>query len=143
MAGSSSRSRSGSAATSSTQALVGHWQARPQTGDWHADRRAGQLEVGSASPLPSPTEVEIRGRDLVSGLPKTITIGSEEVREALDETVIHHHDAVKDTSTAPRRSSPGTSWIGALPLPRRRLCCKDWRNGCAMSANALPMQSHP
>ena len=45
-----------------------------------------KLEAGSASPLPEEVEAEIRGRDLVSGLPKTITLGSEEVREALDET---------------------------------------------------------
>ena len=40
---------------------------------------------------------EIRGRDLVSGLPKTITLGSEEVREALEEPVGHIVEAVKDT----------------------------------------------
>ena len=50
-----------------------------------------KLEAGSASPLPEEVEVEIRGRDLVSGLPKTITLGSEEVREALDETGRPHH----------------------------------------------------
>src|SRR5258707_3142081 len=56
-----------------------------------------KLEAGSASPLPEEVEVEIRGRDLVSGLPKTITLGSAEVREALDETISHIVDAVKDT----------------------------------------------
>ena len=56
-----------------------------------------KLEAGSASPLPEEVEVEIRGRDLVSGLPKTITLGSAEVREALDEPIGHIVDAVKDT----------------------------------------------
>ena len=60
-------------------------------------RRRSSSRPGSASPLPEEVEVEIRGRDLVSGLPKTITLGSEEVREALDETVGHIVDAVKDT----------------------------------------------
>src|SRR5512147_2143679 len=48
-----------------------------------------KLEAGSASPLPEEVDVEIRGRDLVSGLPKTITLGSAEVREALDEPISH------------------------------------------------------
>jgi len=52
---------------------------------------------GAASPLPEEVEVEIRGRDLVSGLPKTITLGSEEVRQALEEPVNHIVEAVKDT----------------------------------------------
>jgi rod shape-determining protein MreB len=56
-----------------------------------------KLAAGSASPLAREVETEIRGRDLVSGLPKTITLGSEEVREALDETVGHLVDAVKET----------------------------------------------
>jgi rod shape-determining protein MreB len=56
-----------------------------------------KLEAGSASPLPEEVEVEIRGRDLVSGLPKTIVLGSAEVREALDEPIGHIIDAVKDT----------------------------------------------
>jgi rod shape-determining protein MreB len=56
-----------------------------------------KLKAGSASPLAREVEVEIRGRDLVSGLPKTVTLGSEEVREALEETVGHIVDAVKET----------------------------------------------
>jgi rod shape-determining protein MreB len=56
-----------------------------------------KLEAGSAAPLSNEVSVEIRGRDLISGLPKTISLGSEEVREALDETVGHIVDAVKDT----------------------------------------------
>ena len=56
-----------------------------------------KLEAGSASPLPEEVRSEIRGRDLVSGLPKTITLGSEEVREALGEPVGHIVEAVKDT----------------------------------------------
>jgi rod shape-determining protein MreB and related proteins len=56
-----------------------------------------KLEAGSASKLAQEVKTEIRGRDLVSGLPKTVTLGSEEVREALDETVGHIVDAVKET----------------------------------------------
>jgi len=56
-----------------------------------------KLQAGSASPLKKEVTVEIRGRDLVSGLPKTVTLGSEEVREAIDEPVAHIVDAVKET----------------------------------------------
>jgi rod shape-determining protein MreB len=56
-----------------------------------------KLEAGSASPLAEEVEVEIRGRDLVSGLPKTIVLGSAEVRAALEEPIGHILDAVKDT----------------------------------------------
>jgi rod shape-determining protein MreB len=56
-----------------------------------------KLTAGSASPLAREVEVEIRGRDLVSGLPKTVALGSEEVRGALDETVGHIVEAVKET----------------------------------------------
>jgi len=56
-----------------------------------------KLAAGSASPLAREVETEIRGRDLVAGLPKTVTLGSEEVREALEEPVSHIVGAVKET----------------------------------------------
>jgi rod shape-determining protein MreB and related proteins len=56
-----------------------------------------KVAAGSASPLSREVETEIRGRDLVAGLPKTVTLGSEEVREALEEPVGHIVGAVKET----------------------------------------------
>jgi rod shape-determining protein MreB and related proteins len=56
-----------------------------------------KLEAGSASPLTEEARMEIRGRDLVSGLPKTVELGSEEVRQALEEPVGQIVEAVKDT----------------------------------------------
>jgi rod shape-determining protein MreB len=56
-----------------------------------------KLELGSAAPLPEEITTEIRGRDMVSGLPKTIMLSSEEVREALEEPLSHILNAVKDT----------------------------------------------
>jgi rod shape-determining protein MreB len=58
---------------------------------------AEEVKLEAASPLPEEVRAEIRGRDLVSGLPKTITLGSEEVRVALEEPVGHIVEAVKDT----------------------------------------------
>ena len=46
-----------------------------------------KIKVGSAYPLPSESTISVKGRDIVAGLPKTIEISSEEVREALAEPV--------------------------------------------------------
>ena len=46
-----------------------------------------KIKIGSAYPLPSESSVSVKGRDIVAGLPKTIEISSEEVREALAEPV--------------------------------------------------------
>jgi rod shape-determining protein MreB len=56
-----------------------------------------KLEIGSAAPLPEDVTTEIRGRDLVTGLPKTIMLSSEEVRAALEEPVSQIVGAVKNT----------------------------------------------
>ncbi|MFH1853875.1 MAG: rod shape-determining protein [Candidatus Omnitrophota bacterium] len=42
-----------------------------------------KIKIGSAYPLEEELTMEVRGRDLVAGLPKTITISSEEIREAI------------------------------------------------------------
>jgi rod shape-determining protein MreB len=46
-----------------------------------------KIEIGSAFPLDEPLQLEIKGRDLVEGVPKTLTITDSEIREALAETV--------------------------------------------------------
>jgi rod shape-determining protein MreB len=56
-----------------------------------------KLEIGAASDLNDEITTEIRGRDMVSGLPKTILLRSAEVRAALEEPVSQIVGAVKDT----------------------------------------------
>lgn len=56
-----------------------------------------KLEIGSAIPPENAEAVDIRGRDLVSGLPKTITVSSKEIAEALSETVGGIVETVKIT----------------------------------------------
>ncbi len=46
-----------------------------------------KIKIGSAYPLEKETTMEVKGRDLVAGLPKTLTITSQEVREAIQEPV--------------------------------------------------------
>jgi len=54
-----------------------------------------KMRIGSAYPLDEELTMEIKGRDLVDGIPKTITITDEEIREALAETVSTIIDAVR------------------------------------------------
>jgi rod shape-determining protein MreB len=54
-----------------------------------------KIEVGSAYPLEERMTMEIKGRHLIEGVPKTITITDEEIREALAETVSVIVDAVR------------------------------------------------
>jgi rod shape-determining protein MreB len=56
-----------------------------------------KMAIGSAYPSPDEPHTEIRGRDLVSGLPKTIVIGAEEVRHAIQGPVSTVVDIVKTT----------------------------------------------
>ncbi len=44
-----------------------------------------KMEIGSAYPLTTQRTTEVKGRDLVAGVPKTITVNSDEIREALQE----------------------------------------------------------
>ena len=46
-----------------------------------------KMEIGSAFPLDEEMTMEIKGRDLVEGVPKTLIVSDEEIREALSETV--------------------------------------------------------
>ena len=56
-----------------------------------------KLEVGSAFDLKEEVQAEVRGRDMLTGLPKTVVLTSEEVRRALDEPVAQIIDAIKST----------------------------------------------
>ncbi len=56
-----------------------------------------KMAIGSAFPLPDEPHAEIRGRDLVSGLPKTIIVSSQEIRHAIEEPLNQIVDAVKNT----------------------------------------------
>ncbi|MGH3419641.1 MAG: rod shape-determining protein [Streptosporangiaceae bacterium] len=56
-----------------------------------------KMAIGSAFPADDEPHAEIRGRDLVSGLPKTVVISAAEVRKAIEEPVNLIVDAVKNT----------------------------------------------
>ena len=56
-----------------------------------------KMAIGSAFPLPGEPDAEIRGRDLATGLPKTILVTSADIRKALEEPVAAIVNAVKNT----------------------------------------------
>jgi rod shape-determining protein MreB and related proteins len=56
-----------------------------------------KIAISSAFPMPDEPQAEIRGRDLVTGLPKTIVVSAEEIRRAIEEPVNAIVDAVKNT----------------------------------------------
>ena len=63
------------------------------------ERTAEEVKVslGSAWPAAEEPEAEIRGRDMVSGLPRTVTVSSADIRHALEEPVSGIVDAVRAT----------------------------------------------
>ena len=56
-----------------------------------------KITIGSAYPTGEESTIEVKGRDLVAGLPKTLTVTSEEIRDALQEPVSAIVDAVRIT----------------------------------------------
>ncbi len=56
-----------------------------------------KIRVGSAYPLDEELTIDVKGRDLVAGLPKMITISSEEVREALSEPISSILESIRIT----------------------------------------------
>lgn len=66
-----------------------------------------KIEIGSAQKAPKPEKMDIRGRDLLTGLPKTIEISSDEIVDALRESIAQIIEGVKKTleTTPPELSS--------------------------------------
>lgn len=62
--------------------------------------RTGEIikcEVGSAVPLQEEITIEVKGRDLVGGIPKTVEVSSVEIRDALNENITQIVEGVKQT----------------------------------------------
>lgn len=69
------------------EAIIGHMKRayNLMVGEQTAERI--KIEIGSAAPVGEETTMEVRGRDLITGLPRKATVTSEEIREALQEPV--------------------------------------------------------
>jgi rod shape-determining protein MreB len=56
-----------------------------------------KIQIGSAYPLEEEYTMEVKGRDLIAGLPRAVTVSSEEIREALKEPVTQIIDSIRAT----------------------------------------------
>jgi rod shape-determining protein MreB len=56
-----------------------------------------KIAVGSAYPSENPRTVTFRGRDLLTGLPRSVEVGGDQIREALEPSVAEIIDAIKET----------------------------------------------
>ncbi|MFA5155623.1 MAG: rod shape-determining protein [Patescibacteria group bacterium] len=54
-----------------------------------------KIAIGSAMPLEAPQEIEVRGRDLITGLPKALMANDKQIREAINRTVVKIIDNIK------------------------------------------------
>src|SRR5438094_7595490 len=79
------------------EAIINHVKKEYSVALGERTSEAIKLAVGSAWPVAEDMIAEIKGRDLVSGLPKTIHVTAEEVRRAMEEPVNAIIDAVKNT----------------------------------------------
>ncbi|MFH1822663.1 MAG: rod shape-determining protein [Patescibacteria group bacterium] len=56
-----------------------------------------KIKIGSAAPLKDPAEIEVRGRDLINGLPKAIMVNDSQIREAISRTISQIIENIKTT----------------------------------------------
>ena len=97
-----------------------------------------KIKIGSAFPTEETINafVEIKGRNLVDGLPKNVTIHADEVREALADSVMIVVDAIKDTL---EKTPPEL----AADIIDRALCSPGWGPGCGPGQAGGPGDGHP
>ena len=79
-----------------------------------------KIAAGSAFPMPQTVEVEVRGRELLSGLPRTVMLDSDEIREALAEPLQTIVDAVRETLEETPPELAADILVDGHPAGRRR-----------------------
>ena len=101
-----------------------------------------KLAIGSVFPTDDEYKAEVRGRDLMSGMPKTVVLTPEEIREAIDEPIQAILGAVKQALAAHaprarrRTSSPRASTSSAAArCCAGSTCASRRRRRCARSSS--------
>ncbi len=79
------------------EAITAHVKARHNLAIGERTAEEIKLSLGSAGPMEAERSTGLRGRDLLSGLPREVEIGSEEIREAIAEPMRQIVEAVTDT----------------------------------------------
>ncbi len=106
-----------------------------------------KLTIGSAHPLNEEVTLAIKGRDLVEGIPKMLTISSGEIREAIDEVISTIVEAVKTAleQTPPELSSDiserGVVLTGGGALLRNLDLCLREETGLPVTLSEDPLMS--
>jgi len=77
------------------EAIVQHMKRKYNLLVGEATAERIKINIGNAFPLSEPLTMEVRGRDLVAGVPKMIVVSSEEIREALADPINAVVDAVR------------------------------------------------
>ncbi len=54
-----------------------------------------KINIGSAYPMNEELEIDVKGRDIITGIPKTVTVHSSEIRESIQEPIMAIVDAVR------------------------------------------------
>ena len=104
-----------------------------------------KIEIGSAKPYENETSIEIKGRNVVDGLPKNVTITSAEVRGAMLDTIYQIIDAIRSTleKTPPELSADiidsGITLTGGTALLRglAELIAEETSMPVSIAANPL------
>ena len=79
------------------EAIINHTKRRYNVLIGEATAEELKIRMGSAYPLKEEMRADIKGRDLVTGLPRTLEITSEEIREAIEEPLQQIIEAIKMT----------------------------------------------
>jgi rod shape-determining protein MreB len=89
------------------EAIRAYIRAEPNLLIGETTAEAVKLGIGSAAPLSQPINMEVRGRDLTRGVPKSLTISDHEIRTALDASVSAIVTAIRQTleTTPPELSA--------------------------------------
>src|SRR5207244_607125 len=85
-----------------------------------------KIQIGSAAPVGEEREMEVKGRDLVSGIPKIVRVHSSEIREAVQEPIQQIVDAVRR----------------ALEITPPELASDLVDRGIVMTGGGAPIRSH-
>ncbi len=75
-------------------AIIGHMRRKYELMIGQQTAEAIKIEIGSIAPLDKEISKDVRGRDLIGGLPRQVSIASDEIREALQEPVTQIVDCV-------------------------------------------------
>src|SRR5207249_544755 len=99
-----------------------------------------KIQIGSAAPVGEEREMEVKGRDLVSGIPKIVRVHSSEIREAVQEPIQQIVDAVRRApEITPPELAADSVGRGIVTACGRPCSLRSWR--CSSRPSSSPRRS--